>query len=59
MPENAKIQQIELNGTVYDIAGQDLSADTTAASGIAFVQVDSFVESTGTLNLVTKYLHLI
>ena len=60
MAENAKVKQIELDGTVYDIAGQALSSDSTAGTdGIAYVYTVSFDSSTGTLNLATKYLHLI
>lgn len=59
MPENAKVKQIELDGVVYDIAGQALSSDDTSTDGIPYIKAVSFDSSTGTLNLTTKYLHLI
>ncbi len=58
MAVNDVIKQIELNGTVYDIYMPALTINDTAAGAISAIVVPSgFDSTTGTLTLVTKYLH--
>ena len=60
---NDTLKQVQLGSNVLDIepansATAALVSNTTAAGGIAYIEVASFDTSTGTLNLVTKYLHI-